>query len=498
MMPMALRLVRRARWLLARTWKQAFRIVTYGVVGALLMGVTLFVVVLERRPDLEPWHTVHLDEEFTADSDVTTFADYRALEGRLFAQLNEEVYSTAPAGEHPPINRYFHGSLPDPGRWPTNWNRSFELTADDPKVGVLMLHGLSDAPYSMRSLAEALHAHGATVVALRVPGHGTAASGLVHVEWEEWAAAVELAMRHLRDTVRDRPLYLVGYSNGGALAVLYALSTLDDSSLPQAKGLMLISPEIGISRLAVLAAWQERLGRLLGLDKLSWNSINPEYDPFQYRSFALNAANQAYQLTGEIQKRITKVTAAGDMQRFPDVLAFQSVVDATVSAPVLLSGLFDRLSAGNHEAVLFDINRLAAVEEMLTHDPWDELQHVFARPDLSFTITLVTNENTQSEQVVVRRRVAGEEGVTESSLGIAWPEELYSLSHIALPFPPDDPVYGGPDAAPSPGVHIGNLELRGERGVLQISAAELLRAHWNPFHDYLQQRMLEFMSLPAE
>ena len=88
--------------------------------------------------------------------------------------------------------------------------------------------------------------------------------------------------------------------------------------------------------------------------------------------------------------------------------------------------------------------------------------------------------------------------VTVTSLGVAWPEQLYSLSHIALPFPPDDPVYGGPDAAKSPGIHIGNLDLHGERGVLQISAAELLRAHWNPFHDFLQQRMLEFMSLPPE
>ena len=165
---------------------------------------------------------------------------------------------------------------------------------------------------------------------------------------------------------------------------------------------MLISPEIGISRLAALAAWQERLGRLLGLDKLSWNSINPEYDPFQYRSFPLNAANQAYQLTGVIQKRITKLTAAGDMTRFPDVLAFQSVVDATVSAPALLYGLFDRLPAGNHEAVLFDINRVTQIEELLTHDPWDELERVFTRPDLSFTISLVTNENAASEQVVER------------------------------------------------------------------------------------------------
>jgi hypothetical protein len=72
---------------------------------------------------------------------------------------------------------------------------------------------------------------------------------------------------------------------------------------------------------------------------------------------------------------------------------------------------------------------------------------------------------------------------------------VYSLTHIALPFPPDDPVYGGPEAGESPGVQIGNVVLRGEHGVLQISPADLLRMHWNPFHSYMEQRVLAFMSL---
>ena len=117
MRSMVRRLSRRVRWLLARTLKQVLLVATYGVVGALLMGITFVVVILEGRADIEPWHTVHLDEEFTADSDIRSFDEYRALESRLFAQLAEEVYSAGPGGEHPPINRYFRGSLPDPGRF---------------------------------------------------------------------------------------------------------------------------------------------------------------------------------------------------------------------------------------------------------------------------------------------------------------------------------------------------------------------------------------------
>ena len=63
----------------------------------------------------------------------------------------------------------------------------------------------------------------------------------------------------------------------------------------------------------------------------------------------------------------------------------------------------------------------------------------------SFTLSVITNESESSREVVVRRREAGGAEVTESPLGLAWPLGLYSLSHIALPFPPDDPVYGGMD-----------------------------------------------------
>ncbi|MHC4421335.1 MAG: alpha/beta hydrolase, partial [Planctomycetota bacterium] len=97
------------------TVKQAVRIVAYGLVGALLMLITLVVVVLERRPDLSPWHTIHLDEEFTADGPVESFDEYLALEGRLFAQLDDRVYAAVPAGKKSAINRYSRGSKSDPG-----------------------------------------------------------------------------------------------------------------------------------------------------------------------------------------------------------------------------------------------------------------------------------------------------------------------------------------------------------------------------------------------
>ena len=74
-----------------------------------------------------------------------------------------------------------------------------------------------------------------------------------------------------------------------------------------------------------------------------------------------------------------------------------------------------------------------------------------------------------------------------------WPHEVYSLSHVALPFPPDDPVYGGPNAGKSPGIQLGDIALRGEKGVLQVSGTDMLRLRWNPFHDYVAKRIVGVM-----
>lgn len=476
------------------TWR-ALKAVAYSLVGAFVVLVVGFVVYLDSRPDLNTWHLADLDEEFRADAGLETLADYLALEERLFAQLDELVYGETGQESENPINRYDRGSLSDPGRWSPNWNRSFEFAREAPEAGVLLLHGMSDSPYSLRSLGERLHALGAAVIGLRLPGHGTAPSGLVKVHWQDMAAAVRLAVADLRKRLGDRPLYIVGYSNGAALTVHYALSTLNDESLPKVERLVLISPEIGVTKAAALAIWQARIGRLFGLEKLAWNSILPEYDPFKYGSFAVNAGDMAHQLTDEIQSQFDALDGSESLDRFPPVLAFQSVVDATVSAPALVRGLFDRLPAGGHELVLFDINRISDIETLLQGDPTADVASLLADSDRAFNLSLVTNERTESRRVEVHIEPPGDEPAEWRELGLSWPQDVYSLAHVALPFSGQDPVYGGAGSDKSPGIHLGDLALRGERGVLRIPASEMLRLRWNPFYQYLEWRLASFLGL---
>jgi alpha-beta hydrolase superfamily lysophospholipase len=469
---------------------------TYSTIGSLVVLVIVFIAYMENRPDLDLWHFAELDEEFTADSQVATFANYLALENRLFAQLDEQVYAKIPPEQRRLINRYNRGSLSDPERWSPNWNRSFELAAERPKAGVLLLHGMSDSPYSLRNLGQQLHNAGALVLGLRIPGHGTAPSGLVEVTWQDMAAAVRLAMQHLAEQAgQNTPLYIVGYSNGAALAVHYALAALEDATLPKVERLVLFSPAIGVTSVAALAVWQARLGHLLGLEKLAWNAILPEYDPYKYGSFAVNAGDVVYRLTHQIQKRLDKLRGAEQLKRFPPLLAFSSVVDATVSTPALINGLFERLPAGDHELVLFDINRMTEIEPILKSDPLSAVLALWDDPERAFTLSLVTNANEKSRNVVLRSKRPGETAIIESDLGLFWPDDLYSLAHVALPFPPEDALYGGYPLEKSPGIHLGDVAFRGERGVLQISATEMLRLRWNPFYPYVEVRVFAFLGL---
>jgi alpha-beta hydrolase superfamily lysophospholipase len=349
---------------------------------------------------------------------------------------------------------------------------------------------MSDSPYSLHNLGTRLHKEGVHVVGLRIPGHGTAPSGLVHVHWQDMAAAVKLAVQHLHEQVGEKPVYIVGYSNGGALALHYALSVIEDPTLPPIKKLVLISPEIGVTKIAALAVWQERIGNVLGLEKLRWNDVVPEYDPFKYNSFAINAGDQAYRLTIENRERLDALAEAEKLDQLPPILAFQSVLDATVSAPALVEELFEKLPDGGHELVGFDINRIVIVEQMLKSDPKANIDLIMNNKNNRFIFSLVTNEDEKSEQVVVHTRKPGQTDITKTDINLSWPGDIFSLGHIALPFPAQDPLYGSGEQQDNSELQLGNFAIRGEKGMLRVPASDMLRIHWNPFYPYLEQRTL--------
>ena len=283
-----------------------------------------------------------------------------------------------------------------------------------------------------------------------------------------------------------------------ALAVNYALNAADDASMPQVSSLALLSPEIGVSKVAALAVWQARLGVFLGLDKLAWNGLLPEYDPYKYGSFAVNAGDVAHRLTNVIQQKIIQLENNGKLGNLAPILAFSSIVDATVTAPVLIEGLFNRLPKGGHELVLFNINTMANIEPILKWSPNKMFGALQQNPQRFYTLSLVTNKNSSSQEVMLASISPGADDSVDTDLGLSWPADLYSLTHVALPFPPDDPLYGGTPPATKKMLHLGDIALRGERGVLLIPASEMLRLRWNPFYSFLEGKVIGFFELGSQ
>jgi alpha-beta hydrolase superfamily lysophospholipase len=473
------------------TASYALKCCLYGVVGATIMLLVVGIRAMNNKPDLQVWHVVELDEEFTEESAVTTFDEYVALEDRLFHQLDTEVYVEGDADSATSINRYTKQSLSDATSWGKNWNRSFELKAESPKSGVLLLHGLTDAPYSLLGIGKRLNAEGAYVVGLRIPGHGTVPSALTETTWQDMAAAVRIAMRHLKEQVGEQPLYVIGYSNGGALSVRYALESIEDTSLPALDGMALLSPEIGITATAAFAIWQERIGYVLGLDKLQWTSVLPEYDPYKYTSFPANAGMLAHNLTVANRVRIRELSEQGKLDSFPRVLAFQSLVDSTVLAPALVHDLLAHLPGDGHDLVIYDINRSAQIEALIVDGKVPDVAQLEKSAQRSYTLTLITNESPSSESVESRVYPPSVHEPEVESIDLKWPRTIYSLSHVALPFHEDNAIYGaGPRKDPTR-IHLGAIAIRGEKGVLAISAADMLRQRWNPFYEYQEDRIVE-------
>jgi carboxylesterase len=86
--------------------------------------------------------------------------------------------------------------------------------------GVLVLHGFTGSPQSMRGLAQAFAAAGFAVELPRLPGHGTTVDDMLTTSWRDWSGCVERAFNDLAG--RLDKVVVAGLSMGGSLAVWLA------------------------------------------------------------------------------------------------------------------------------------------------------------------------------------------------------------------------------------------------------------------------------------
>ena len=156
----------------------------------LLLILVLAIALLSLRayrslggPALKPWHTF-VPVELTVDEmDAADWGRYLAQEDAIMASVRAEVSQKLPPDERVPINRYFEASPVYAERFARNWNRSYVMEPDGKPVGaVVLLHGLTDSPYSLRHVAKRYRDQGFVAIGIRIPAHGTVPAGLSDVD----------------------------------------------------------------------------------------------------------------------------------------------------------------------------------------------------------------------------------------------------------------------------------------------------------------------------
>jgi len=212
-------------------------------------------------------------------------------------------------------------------KWLEASNSEFEKTAVMPfeikpatdckqtGVGVLLLHGLSDSPYSMRSMGKALAKQCLWVRSVLLPGHGTRAEDLIEVERNDWRIATKVAIENF--AAETDSLYVAGFSTGGALALDYAKQNQANVS-----GLILFSPLLKInSSIDWLSPYLAPV--------LTWLDHEESDDYAKYASIPVPAIAQAYELANEV--RFDLDASALTLPVFVVMSAEDSTVDSAVT-----------------------------------------------------------------------------------------------------------------------------------------------------------------------
>jgi carboxylesterase len=123
-------------------------------------------------------------------------------------------------------------------------------------IGVLLVHGFTGSPASMRPWGEFLHSKGYTVRVPLLPGHGTRPEDLNKVKWQEWPAKVEFELSELRKSCDV--VFLVGLSMGGGTVLNVAASHNETIA-----GVVLVNPMIHVKGVPVeLAFFLSRLQKM--------------------------------------------------------------------------------------------------------------------------------------------------------------------------------------------------------------------------------------------
>jgi carboxylesterase len=193
-------------------------------------------------------------------------------------------------------------------------------------VGVLLCHGFTGSPQTLRPWADYLAGKGLTVSLPRLPGHGTTWQDMARTGWKDWYGEVDRAFTELSG--RCEEVFVFGLSMGACLAL--RLAELHGSAV---RGLVLVNPSLApdtkLFLLAPVVKYVVKSLKGIGSDIKKPGGYELGYNRVPVRSAA--TLPQLWRVTTEHLGEVTQ-----------PVLVFRSATDHVVgpaSMPVLLKAL---------------------------------------------------------------------------------------------------------------------------------------------------------------
>jgi carboxylesterase len=194
---------------------------------------------------------------------------------------------------------------------------------DGSDVGVLLCHGFTGTPQSMRPWGEYLADRGYSVRIPLLPGHGTTWQEMNQTRWEDWYAAVDAAFRELHEA--SERVVVCGLSMGGALALQLA-----QGHGPRISGLVLVNPAVKFEdpRTLLLPVLKHLVGSLGAIG----NDVKkPGVTELAYARTPLKAAHSQLVAWQSVVRDLPEVTQPVLLLRSPQ----DHVVPASSSALIL-------------------------------------------------------------------------------------------------------------------------------------------------------------------
>ncbi len=233
-------------------------------------------------------------------------------------------------------------------------------------LGVLVLHGFTGSPQSLRSLAESLARAGHTVALPLLPGHGTSVEDLMTTDWSSWSAAAFAAFDRL--AAHTERVAVVGLSMGGGLVAAVA------EQRPVA-GCVFINPLVKPPAPELLTGLDELLAAGVDrIDGIGSDIKRPGAAEAAYAQTPLACARSLFTGIADVYERLGDITAPSLLltSREDHVVSGDNSDDlaARVAGPVERVWLEDsyHVATLDHDAALVEELVTAFVGRLASHE----------------------------------------------------------------------------------------------------------------------------------